>query len=263
MQVAAGGGLDAPQSGVDALWSGTLVELHVAEHSRSARLLTPLIDRRQLSDHGSPMRCLPSASLALICSLGMAQAASAQAASPYQAGADAIAAGDSSLPPGAPEVLHRAAVMVSMAIDATKAPPNILAAEEATAATREAFAAYETALSNYNAGYEPAADSAAARALQFAQVAVTAVLVRHPSVPGVTEEVSAGEVALPSPPASQLPLLTTGDAAPLTLPRSYAEIKRLPFGAEAAEPITPVGELPSPLPFGATSVTRSPALIAP
>jgi hypothetical protein len=209
------------------------------------------------------MRSFPSASVALICSLGMAQSASAQAGSPYQIGPDVIAASDSSLPPGAPAVLHRAAVMVSMAIDATRTPPNILAAEEATAATREAFSAYETALSNYNAGYEPAADSAAARALQFAQVAVTAVLVRHPSIPGVTEEVSAGDVAMPSSAASQPPLLATGDAAPLTLPRSYAEIKRLPFGTEPAEPLTPVGELPSPLPFGTTSVTRSPALIAP
>jgi len=161
--------------------------------------------------------------------------------------------------PALPYLLRRARALVSMARSAPGAAPSIGATRKAAVAADDASDALRMAMADYNAGYYAEADTAAQRAIGLSEVALAAVLERHP---GIIEAVSAGEVS--APPRVTTPALVVTMAAtaqPLRLPTSYAEAYRLPFGVAPAGPGAP--PLRDSLPFGVIPVNPAPAPVAP
>jgi len=148
-----------------------------------------------------------------------------------------------------------------MAASAPAAATTIWTTRDAGIAAQSAAAAYQAALASYSAGDQPSADSAARRAIQLAELAIKAATSGSQDI---VETVSTGEVAAAAPaPLTPLPpvIVTAAVTTPATTSPSYADLRRLPFGAVPAEPVARIQ--PDSLPFGAIRVARRPALIAP
>jgi hypothetical protein len=159
----------------------------------------------------------------------------------------------SSVVPGVPGTMRRAAAYVAMASQAPLAAPNVLASRQARGAARDASAAYETALANYNAGYGDAARREADRAIALAQVALAATV---DGGPGVVGEVSGGEITISPPITPPRPIVSmAATATPLPLPRSYGDLTSLPHGVTPAGPGAPF--MRDSLPYGVTPVVPS------
>jgi hypothetical protein len=184
----------------------------------------------------------------------------AQAVESYEAPGDVTTSDTTLVLLGGPTLLRQAAALVAMAEAAPSAaatyPDARIAAHEALAASL----AYQSALNNYSDGYYESADSAARVAVQLAGFATSDAMRRPQAVPTVSEGslAAAGPVVVEVPNPAPVVLITETRTE---LPSSYADLTPLPFGAVPAGPYAPA--LRDSLPFGATRVGRTPALVAP
>ena len=179
--------------------------------------------------------------------------AAAQVSAPLQMSGYADTTSDTSgVAPGVAALMRRAAAYVAMAREAPLASPTVRASRRSGGAARDAAAAYETALANYNAGYDQSARRDAERAIALAQDALAATLSGSGDL---VTQVSGGELALPlpfAPPRADISMAAT--ATPLPLPRSYVEAAMLPFGVTPAGPGAPY--MRDSLPFGVIPVPQ-------
>lgn len=156
------------------------------------------------------MRRFSFASLtSLLCLLTIAQSGMAQVGALYQMGGYNAATSDSGAPPpGSPRVLRRAAALVAMSASAPAAATTVWTTQEAGLAAQGAANAYQTALTSYAAGDRASADSAAQRAIQLAERAITTAMTGRSEV---VEAVSGGDVAVtPSRRSPLPPVIITG-----------------------------------------------------
>jgi hypothetical protein len=209
------------------------------------------------------MRRLTLLSLTSLVSVALiSQRTPAQVAESYEAGGDIFATTNETLAATAvPSLLRRTGGLVAMAQDAPAAAPTVRAARQATRFASAASAAYQAALASYQDADYQAADSAANVAMRMAELATEVGTLRGGAV--VTESAASlgnppGTVVLLVP--NPAPAVMITETATM-LPPSYAGLTPRPFGAYASGPYAP--PLRDSLPFGATPVGRTPALVAP
>lgn len=190
------------------------------------------------------------AALALMSTIAAPGRAQSSTSPVMQQGYGAAPSGTTAAAPRLPRTLARAAALIDMAQSAPAAAPTFAVKRQVAIALQAAAAAYQTALTDVTAGYYGPADTAARRAARLATLAISTVLDWSSDITAAT---SAGDVSLPAPVTTPVPLVSTaGTGSPVALPRSYADVTSLPFGAVLTGP--PAPPLRDSLPFGVIPV---------